>query len=216
MKIYIGEFPSELPSADECLSITFSTGPAAVPSSRKNKNAAADFVTQYVANVIPENHRVGRAEKTRDVALSEIEFISNELLENGFKYNFDSSFPIRVGVTLDGDRAVFTLLNSVDPAGVKNLEKYLRTLLSDDPLKMYLEQLERNAVIGGESGSRVGFLSMQNDYGAALAWVLETDVRRGGHRAATLTTWVRMRLTRESPSHAATGAGSLSCPQKGT
>ena len=56
---------------------------------------------------------------------------------------------------------------------VKNFQVYIQKLLASNPEELYIEQMEINAENPDNGRSKLGFLTMLNDYGAKLGWKFE-------------------------------------------
>jgi hypothetical protein len=205
LKTRIGEIPMDLSPGQECLTITFSTSSSATAQRWKNKNLAVDFMADYFGGFFPCRTEAPNAETSRTVARSMIAFAANELLENALKYNFDPTFPVAITLRLRDDSVIFTSNNSLDPAETGQLEAYLREMIAGDPMTMYLAQVEENARSGSDSASKIGLLTLRNDYRATVGWEIGSPSDQKSSTTATLMTVVQipvgkdfMRLESES------------------
>jgi len=168
----VGSVPDHLESSSEHLTMVFSSATVSVTQRWKNKNLSADFLADYFANFFPGANGSAVQTATQAEIRGAVGFIANELLENALKFNHDPSYNMRIHLRLYPDRLIMLSTNSVDPAAVPDLQAYVTELLSGDPGEMYIAQLERSAAEDSQS-SRMGFLSMLNDYDARLGWRFE-------------------------------------------
>jgi hypothetical protein len=72
------------------------------------------------------------------------------------------------------DRLVFRATNSVNPNELAEFQAYIQELTTSDPDELYIRHLEENADDDSEPVSRLGILTMMNDYQAKLGWKFET------------------------------------------
>ena len=99
-------------------------------------------------------------------------FIANELLENAMKFSDNRfNYPIQIKINLSSERLIFVVVNSIVPETVEPFQDYIKTLLDSDPQEMYISQIEQNLENG--NSSRLGYLTMINDYQAHLGWKFE-------------------------------------------
>jgi hypothetical protein len=194
LKTRIGEIPEDFSPHQECLTITLSTGASPEPQRWKSKNLTVDFMAEYFANFFPCGPDVTKAGTSRSTARSMIAFAGNEVLENAVKYNFDPTFPVSIKLRLRDDSVVFSTDNSVDPAETSRLKTYLQEMIAEDPMTMYLAQVEKNASSGIGIDSKIGLLTLRNDYRARLGWELASRTDQYGHTTATLMTAVQVPL----------------------
>jgi hypothetical protein len=195
LKTRIGEIPDDLSPDQEGVTITFSTGAASETQAWRNKNLTVDFMAEYFAASFPCERDAPKGETSRGVARSMIAFVANELLENAVKYNFDPTFPLSIGIWLRDDCVVFSSNNSVDPLETGLLQQYLHEVIAGDAMAMYLAQVEENASSGTGTDSKIGLLTLRNDYRATLGWELDSQIDQGGRTTETLKTVVQVPLT---------------------
>jgi hypothetical protein len=62
--------------------------------------------------------------------------------------------------------------NSIDPIQVEGFQKFIQRILNEDTKRLFLEQVEKTAA-EQSAESRVGYLTMINDYDVGLAWKFE-------------------------------------------
>lgn len=169
-----GHFSDELPDSQEYLTIAFS--PSSVPLKQrwKTNGLSADFMADYFATFFPGTDGVTSEINTQAEFKNVVSFIANELLENAMKFNDENSQdPISIRLHMNSQRLLFLATNSVSLQGVEHFQTYIKELTTSDPNDLYLRQLENSAV--NESESRLGLLTMMNDYLAKLGWKFETS-----------------------------------------
>jgi hypothetical protein len=172
----------------ESLNLRFS--PSSIPLQQRwrNNGLSADFLADYVTTFFPRVEDDPASETRRAEIKGAVNYIANELLENGMKYSAESlAFPIAILLQLDSERICFWETNTVTPNQATEYRAFIDRLMVTDPNEMYIEQLERSAEGGG---SGLGFLTMINDYAAELAWTFEP----AGSDGVTVTTCVSLAI----------------------
>ncbi len=152
----------------EFLIINFS--PSSIPLQQRWRNSglSADFLGDYWSVFFPTSE--GTASNRRAEVRNAVSYIANELLENAMKFNYEPArCPITISLHLYDSQLRFYVSNCIDPASVFAFQEFITRLLSEDSADLYMEQLERSAEEESES-SRLGYLTMLNDYQADLAW----------------------------------------------
>jgi hypothetical protein len=177
-KQIFGNFIQNLPPSQEYLILSFS--PSSIPLRQRWRNncLSADFLADYLSTFfLSDRHQQVDCDKQAEVK-SAVSYIANELLENAMKYGVEMSpFPISIQIHLNPDLIIFQLTNSIPFSTTNQFQSYIATLLSCDPLNLYLTQLEKNALAENPEESGLGLLTMLNDYGAKLGWKFETLVQ---------------------------------------
>lgn len=104
-----------------------------------------------------------------------IAYIANELLENTMKFRDDGYdvCPVSFRMSLSTQALRFYVTNGLSHAASLRFQDYIRTVLANDPAELYLQQLEANACSRDNSISRLGLLTLLNDYHVELAWKFE-------------------------------------------
>lgn len=176
----------------EYLQIGFS--PSSIPLQQRwrNNGLSADFLADYLSTFFPGDDAETldkRAELTNAVS-----YVANELLENAMKFSYaPTKRSVSITMKLDANSVWFYTSNSIDPHSVAGYQNFIQHLLAADPDELYIEQLIANAEKDDESDSSgLGFLTMINDYGAALGWkfhCVDKDISR-----TMVTTMVRLIL----------------------
>ncbi|MEM7407631.1 MAG: ATP-binding protein [Pseudomonadota bacterium] len=181
-----GTFVERKEGVGEYLKIGFF--PTSIPLQQrwKNNGLSADFLAGYLSTFFPgeDSKTKARQNEIRDA----ISYIANELLENAMKFSHGSDqHSVSIEMFLEEDVVSLYATNCVDPGALGAFQVFLNRLLTEDPDMLYMEQLESNAEDdAGSSG--LGFLTMLNDYGAALAWQFADDE----DGSVSLTTMVQL------------------------
>jgi hypothetical protein len=186
-----GDFIDELSNNQEFLLLGFSTSAGPVKQRWRNNGLSADFMADYLTSFFPTNEDESTAVNQQVEIKSTVSYIANELLENAMKFNDETSpYPISIKLQLHSDRIVFLSTNSVYPQSVESFQAFIEELTTSDPGDLYIRQLEKNAEDEGENPSRLGFLTMMNDYLAKLGWKFETVQK--DPEVITVTTMVQL------------------------
>ena len=119
-------------------------------------------------------------------AIQSIEFALNELLENAIKYNHSGSIIITVG--LKYGTAVCIVSNQILSNSVAGLREKLIELITEDPNKLLIRQVEENFSQQMNKQSGLGFLVLLGDYQANLGWKFESL----SHELTRIHTMVRL------------------------
>ena len=172
-----GQFSDNFEYGREFLNLGFSPSSLSIQQRWRNNGLSADFVADYMTTFFPCQNE-GKQEKQRQAELKyAVSYIANELLENAMKFNCPlSKHSIEFGIYLLDQKEAQIILyvtNSINAQQVKNFQAYIQKLLASDPEKLFIEQMETNAENPDNSGSKLGFLTMVNDYEAQLGWKFE-------------------------------------------
>ena len=185
-----GSFVQQEEGHGEYLKLGFH--PTSVPLQQRwrNNGLSADFLAGYVSTFFPGQDPASTARQA-DIK-DAISFIANELLENAMKYSFASSqHTVIIEMFLDPDAIRLYTVNCIAQERIAPFQLFIGRLLTEDTNDLYTEQLERNAESDSESASGLGFLTMLNDYGVALAWKFARRDAPGGSDV-DVTTMVRL------------------------
>lgn len=109
---------------------------------------------------------------------------------SNFKVKFGISFlenklPSNAEVT-----AVIYATNNITPEREEKFQAFLGKLLTCDPEELYLSQVEKSLEEEHSELSRLGFLTMINDYSAKLGWKFEH--LNMGSQTITVTTMAQI------------------------
>ncbi len=163
-----GHFIDEMPDKQEYLIIAFSPSSISIKERWRNNGLSADFMADYFITFFPSSD-------TKAEVKSAVSFIANELLENAMKFNDETAeHPIIIKLQLHEHRLVFLATNSINPQAVGNFQAYIEELVICDPGELYIRQLEKNVEDETHTSSRLGLLTMMNDYQAKMGWKFET------------------------------------------
>ncbi len=183
----------EMGETQEYLIISFSSNTLPVRECWRNNGLSANFLAEYwgtffpVSNTLSQNRQL----EIRDA----VSYIANELLENAVKFSHEiSKHTIKVGLYLSHNEIRFYVTNSINPQTVGQFQHFIRELLTGDTDELYIRQLEKNADDETDSESRLGFLTILNDYDALLAWKFETIQQYP--RILLITTMVQLDIVR--------------------
>lgn len=170
-----GDFIEGLPLSPEYLIIGFS--PSSVPLKQRwrNNGLSADFLGDYLTTFFPGDEKDPATKNRQAEIKGAVSYIANELLENAMKFNNPTSpHPISIRLQMQNDKLVFAIANSVHPQQVKEFQAYIKQLTTEDPEELYIRQLEQQALDENNTSSRLGYLTMMNDYMAKIGWKFET------------------------------------------
>lgn len=103
----------------------------------------------------------------RDLALADLSYAVNELMENAVKYCAGGG--IELSATFTDTSLILTLRHAATPAHAARYLAHAHELIKRDPFELLAESVERNA-LNPEHGSGLGLLSLLNDYGASLGF----------------------------------------------
>jgi len=171
-----GDFKEEPVNSEEYLELGFSPSSMPLKQQWRNNGRSADFLGDYLTNFLPigETDESNNIDKQAEIK-SAVSYIANELLENAMKFNDETSqYHITIKVLLHKEHIVLYLTNSVSPQNVSIFQVYLQELTHSDPHELYIKQLEHNAQDENGMTSRLGILTMINDYMVKLGWKFET------------------------------------------
>ncbi|MEM7758202.1 MAG: DUF6272 family protein [Cyanobacteria bacterium P01_A01_bin.40] len=171
-----GNFQENFDRDREFLNMGFSPSSLSIQERWRNNGLSADFVADYMTTFFPR-HSDHQSEQSQAELKHAVSYIANELLENAMKFNNPASqCSIEFGIHLI-DRAnaqiVLYATNSINPEHVVEFQSFIQKLLTSDPEELFIRQMEINAQNPEDFGSRLGFLTMINDYTAQLSWKFE-------------------------------------------
>lgn len=188
-----GDFIEDLPTGTEYLILGFS--PASIPLKQRwrNNGLSADFLADYLTTFFPNSDEIASHSHKKSEIQCAVSYIANELLENAMKFSMETQgYPISIQLHLNSERIIFVTTNSICWDKVDGFQAFLKRLSTEDPIELYIEQLEKNAREGNSNTSGVGFLSMINDYGAKIGWKFQD--MNGEQKALAVTTMVQLLL----------------------
>ncbi len=177
----------------EYLIIRFS--PSSIPLKQRwrNNGLSADFLAEYWATFFPA-YDIASQQRQAEIK-NAIDYVANELLENIMKFSYSpSNYPVDIGLYLFEDEFRFYARNPIDPVSLQGFRELIQKLLVADPLELYLQQIEHNAVSEDGNVSQLGLLTMMTDYNATLAWKFESLEPSPGMEILIVTTMVSLSL----------------------
>lgn len=175
----------------EYLIIRFS--PSSVPLKQRwrNNGLSADFLAEYWSTFFPA-HDIAARQRQAEIK-NAIDYVANELLENVMKFSYSpSSYSVDLGLYLYENEFCFYASNPVNPASMPGFRERIRRLLAEDPMGLYLQQVEQNAAAVDGTISQLGLLTMLTDYDAKLAWKFEHRESSPGVEIFVVTTMVSL------------------------
>jgi hypothetical protein len=183
----------EMAEGQEYLIISFSSATLSIQDRWRNNSLSADFLATYWGTFFPVHNTLSKYHRSE--VQDTVSYIANELLENAIKFSYEpGKLPIKIGLYLTNNFLRFYVANSVNPQAVEHFQEYIQKLLTSDPSELYIRQLESNASNDESTESRLGFLTMLNDYGARLAWKFDTNDQ--DPEVVVVTTMVELEIIR--------------------
>jgi hypothetical protein len=190
-----GEIPTQPVNSTEYLILGFCPTGISLKQRWRNNGLSADFLADYMTAFFPSPaDETDWEARIRDFK-GAVSYVSNELLENGMKYNDERScLPIDVKMHLYADQVLFKVTNSVAPDRVAPFQAFIQTLLTEDLGELYIQQLEASAADEHSGGSGLGLITMVQDYQARLGWQFKTYPAAGPGEppVTTVTTIVQL------------------------
>lgn len=170
MKETFGDF-TEQNGSPEFLIMSFSSKALPVAERWRNNSLSANFIADYWGTFFPV-HDKSRITEVQDA----VRFIANELLENALKFSIETDpSTIRISLYLFDEDLRFYVSNTIDPPSAGKFKAFVQRLLTEDPHELYLSLLEGRESHDGKAESRLGFLTILNDYEARLGWKFEAN-----------------------------------------
>ena len=169
-----GDYIEDLNYSQEYLVLRFSPSSISLQQRWRNNGLSADFLADYLTTFFPIGKDSGISVERQAEIKSAVSYITNELLENSMKFNDENSLlPISIQIHLDNNKIIFVITNSIHLQMVANFQNYIRKLITSDPNKLYLSQVEENMEDETTDTSGLGLLTMINDYMVHLGWKFE-------------------------------------------
>jgi hypothetical protein len=120
-----------------------------------------------------------------------VRYIASELIGNAVKYSATPEILIKITLSLNAPEIRFFTVNEVELERAEAYKKFIERLLTCDPEKLYIDQMEKNAA-DTDWRSSIGFLTIMFDYGCRMAWKFNAN---GDANTLTVTTMVRLPIT---------------------
>jgi len=139
----------------------------------RNNGLSADFLADYVSTFFPVLDDDSSQSRSHEIK-SSVSFIANELLENVMKYTAkDCKVSCGINLFIYQESLVFYATNFITDLQAAEYKKFITKLVDSDPMELFMDQLEFNAL--NDEASGLGYLTMVNDYEAKLSWQFETN-----------------------------------------
>ncbi|MEH2350871.1 MAG: DUF6272 family protein [Nostoc sp.] len=179
MKQIFGDFRENLPQQHEFLIIGFSPSLLPIQQRWRNNVLSADFVANYITTFFPISNDNPDSVRRQTEVKSAVNYIANELLENGMKFNDRSAsyaikFELHLIEELENTSVILLISNSISEENQNNLQTFIDKFLNSDTHDLYINQLTKSAEDKNSKASGLGLLTMKNDYAAKLGWKFET------------------------------------------
>jgi hypothetical protein len=174
-------------SDERCEYLTLVFSPLSVPlrTRWRNNGLSADFFGDYVTTFLPASETASAGKHQAEIRHA-VTYIANELLENAMKYHaHEVDIPIRLRLELADDRITVSATNGAGAGEAEHYRTFLEQIAREDAGDLLVRQLEDTAAGNGSAESRLGLLTMMNDYGAKLGWHFE---KHGAHPEVTMVT----------------------------
>jgi len=165
---FIGDYV-EFDDHSDYLIISISSTKSSIQEQLRNNRLSSNFLGDYWVTILskPENIIKENDENTKHT----IHFIANELLDNAVKFNYEiNKNPIKLNLYLYDNIFRIYVTNSINPNHINKFKEFIKTLLSKDTQELYVQQVESNVHQKDNSISKLGFLTMINDYDVKFAW----------------------------------------------
>ncbi len=190
MNQIFGDFTEEIFANHKLFVIDFFIHSIPLGRRRQTRYLSIAFITDYLATLFPVNEEDINSFKKQLQIKSAATYIANELLENSIKFSHEElRYPIKFGICLLDKNLAFVASNSLTEKALNNLNDFIHELTTSDIDELYFRQLEKGAEEKSNE-SKLGFLSIMNDYSAKLGWKIETVNK--DPEITTVTTMVQL------------------------
>ncbi len=185
-----GDFKEEIIANHKLFMMEFFVHSIPRERRKKSRYLSIAFITDYLENLFPVNEEDIKSYERQLQMKSAVTYITNELLENSMKFNDEAiKYPIKFGLCFLEQNLVLVASNCTTRENLESFNNFIHELTTSDVDDLYFRQLEKGAEEKSEE-SRLGFLSMMNDYSAKLGWKIETV--NTDHEITTVTTMVQL------------------------
>ncbi|NEP57471.1 MAG: ATP-binding protein [Symploca sp. SIO2G7] len=185
-----GDFPEEILTNYKLLIMEFFIQSIPPERWKQTRYLSIAFITDYLSNIFPVDEENIKSYQQQLQMKSAASYIANELLENSMKFHYGAvNYPVRFGIGFIEQSLVFVGSNCTSPQNLESFTNFVQELTTSDIDELYFRQIEKGAEENSEE-SRLGFLSMINDYNAKLGWKIET--LKEDPEIATITTMVQL------------------------
>lgn len=190
MNQLFGDFKEEILANHKLFMMDFFIHSIPIERRKQTRYLSIAFITDYLATLFPVNEEDIKSYERQLQMKSAATYIANELLENSIKFNHETvKHPIQFGICSVEKLLVFVVSNCASEKTLESFKDYVHELTNSDIDELYFRQLEKGAEEKSEE-SRLGFLSMSNDYSAKLGWKIETVNK--DPEITTITTMVQL------------------------
>ncbi|HEY9598204.1 MAG TPA: ATP-binding protein [Cyanophyceae cyanobacterium] len=194
MNQLFGDFKEEIIAHHQLFMMDFFIQSIPLERRKKARYLYIAFITDYLANLFPVNEEDIRSYERQLQMKSAVTYIANELLENSMKFiNEAVNYPIKFGLCSFEKGLVLVVSNCASREKLESFKDFVHELTTSDIDELYFRQLEKGAEEKSEE-SRLGFVSMMNDYSAKLGWKIETI--NTDPEITTITTMVQLTTER--------------------
>jgi hypothetical protein len=152
----------------------------------ENGSLSAFYISDFWDTYFHSQKHFARAD-IRD----SVRYIASELIGNAVKYSATPDILIKINLNLSTPEFRFFTINKVELAKAEAYKKFVERLLTCNPEKLYIDQMEKNSAETNWRSS-IGFLTIMLDYGGQLAWKFNAN---GDANTLTATTMVRLPVT---------------------
>lgn len=186
-----GDFYEDSSNNHEFLIIGFFPHSLPLKQRWRNNGLSADFVADYLTTFFPVNEEPDSQERQVQLKAA-VNYIANELIDNAMKFNHETSdYPVKFGLHLLQDKLVLTSTNCLSSEVLANFYDFVNQLKDAEIEDLYIQQLEKGALEESHE-SKLGILTMINDYLATVGWKIETIQQEP--EVVTLTTKVQLNI----------------------
>lgn len=186
-----GHFQEDIIIEHKLFMLEFFVHSIPVERRKQTRYLSIAFITDFWATLFPVNEEDIKSYEKQFPIKSAVTYIANELLENSMKFHPKGvKYPITLGMGLFDKKLVFITTNCVSEKVLENFKDFIQEIIKCDIDELYFRQLEKGAEEKSEE-SRLGLLSMMNDYSAELGWKIETVSQ--DPQITTVTTMVQLR-----------------------
>ncbi len=201
--IIYGDF-SEAPSRSEVQIVRFTAFAQDSDQFWENGSLSAFYISNFWETYFRSLKQYTRAD-IRD----SVRYIAAELIGNAVKYSAIPEVSIKITFNLNTPEFRIFAINKVESAKAEAYKNFIERLLTGNPEKMYIDQMEKNAADRNWQSS-IGFLTIMLDYDCQLAWKFKSD---DDVNTLTTTTMVCLPITGKYLSNSGE-PGNGSCWQK--
>lgn len=183
--IIYGDY-SEAPNRNELQIVRFKALALDPDQLWENGSLSAFYISDFWDTYFHSQKHFARAD-IRD----SVRYIASELIGNAVKYSATPDIIIKITLNLNAPEFLFFAINEVELSKAEAYKKFVERLLTCDPEKLYIDQMEKNYA-NSDWRSSIGFLTIMLDYGGQLAWKFNA---KDDTNTLTATTMVRLPVT---------------------